>query len=275
MDSTQLIVDLAKQIEAQQAAHQIWFWLLIAAVSFVSGAVGSFVSAYFNKRGETKAIQADLQLLAKQQEVLTGAIKKVEFELGHEEWKKRELTTLRRQKLEELLVAAGECAEWAMENAQHLLGRKPASTKADPMTIVNSLAPAFVPSLMFETMRLYACQEVLVQTARREQLRRLTAAKTEATKPPVSEVADEHVRLLHGLLLAQMHVVVTEGAVTMRDLLDAEPIRMLDRAPQRDKAVTELREFMKAHGLDEPEPFLHTFDKGFDAAALAAAPLLK
>jgi hypothetical protein len=270
VDSTQLIVELAKQIEAQQAAHQVWFWLLIGAVSLVAGAVGSFISAYFNKRGETRGIQADLKTIIAQQRELTGAVKKVEFDLSHEEWKKRELTTLRREKLEELLIAAGGCADWAIENAQNLLGRGIVSTQANPIAIVNSLAPAFVPELVFETMRLFACQTVLVQTARREQLRRIAAAET---KLPISAVADEHVQLLHRLVLGQVNVVVTEGAVIMSGLLGAEAIPTWDRKSMRDNAVKELREFMKVHGLGEPDPFLYTFDKGFDAATLAAARL--
>jgi hypothetical protein len=60
MDQTQLIVELARQIETQQAYHQIWFWLLLAAVSGVAGAIGAFGSSYFGKRGETKARSAHL-----------------------------------------------------------------------------------------------------------------------------------------------------------------------------------------------------------------------
>src|SRR5437660_1103541 len=74
MDATELIVELARQIEAQQAAHQIRYWASVAVVSFLFGAAGSFVSEYFKKRGETKAIQADLETIIAQQKELTGAV---------------------------------------------------------------------------------------------------------------------------------------------------------------------------------------------------------
>jgi hypothetical protein len=276
LDATQLIVELAGQIEAQQAAHQFWYWVTVAAVSFLFGAAGSFVSEYFKKRGETKAIQADLEMIKTQQRELTSAVKKVEFELGHEDWKKRELTTLRRQKLEDLLVAAGECADWAIQSANHILGRGPESRKTDPMPVAKLLALAFFPGLVIETFRLYLCQSTLLQTARREQIRRLTMAEAAVDKkpPPVDAVVDQHVQLLHRLLLEQANMVVTEGAVIMRNLLGAEPTPRLYLTSIRDDAVMKVREFSKAHGLEnEEEQLLHSFDERASATAEAIAKL--
>ena len=255
MDPTQLIVELAKQIEAQQAAHQFWYWTSVAAVSFLFGAAGSFVSEYFKKRGETKAIQADLFAIKTQQSSIAEAVARVQAEVGHADWKKRELISLRREKLELLLVAAGQCAAWAFDHVQELLGRVPRSSKEDPLAVVHSYALGYFPALVLETLRLSVCQVEMLQVARREQLRRLIAAGPAAATghlPAVDPVAEKCLTMMHALLLAQADMVVFVGSGIMRDLLGADPVPLLDPTVIRDGAVADLRKFFAENGLVEP-----------------------
>jgi len=252
VDSTELIVELAKQIEAQQAAHQIWYWLAIAAVSFVFGAAGSFVSGRFKKQGETSAIQKDLDTIKKQQATIAAAVATVQADVSHEEWKRRELVTLKREKMERFLTAALECPAWSTRSAEHAWGIESAPEAPDPAAIVDSLSVCYFPELRRESLRLARISNAITSLAWGEQIRRLEVKEAKGSLPVVENASRMFLRHLYLTHLHQAEIVARAGATLMRRLLGEPDAQEFDSTANLDSALRELREFLAAHDLEDP-----------------------
>jgi hypothetical protein len=256
MDSTQLIVELAKQIEAQQAYHHAPFWLALIAIGLVTGGLGAFLAAYFTKRGETQAIKADLTLLKQQQTTIALAVKQVESDVSHAEWKRREGTTLKREKLEQLIGAAFEAPEWSFHKALHVWGLAVEPPSPDPSKRSDSLAAGYFQNeLRSETLRMSRIATAMMDVAYKEQLRRAQGQGIgpDSSLPPVSESARRYLNLLFAVLLPQSEIVARTAGATMRRILDEPQSTDQDPTPAtRARALTELRSFLVANGVTDP-----------------------
>lgn len=107
---------IADQVANQTILTSWKVWSLQFALWIVGTALAAFAGAFFAKRGEHKAIQADFQSLKNQLKENTIAVKMIETEIGHSDWAAREWKTLRRIKLEELLSLNEELLQWVYES---------------------------------------------------------------------------------------------------------------------------------------------------------------
>jgi hypothetical protein len=82
----------------------VWFialtWLISLVLSLV---VGSFLPAYFKKKGENLATHEDLDKLVKQMEATTEATKAIEARISDEVWNKQRQWELKRENIIQLI----------------------------------------------------------------------------------------------------------------------------------------------------------------------------
>lgn len=83
------------------------FWLLFFVVSGLSALAASFLKAYGNKRGEQLATKKDFDNLKSQLQATTRLTEEIKGEVGHIEWRMREMYSTRRAKLEEFVQQIG------------------------------------------------------------------------------------------------------------------------------------------------------------------------
>ena len=69
----------------------------------------------------------------------------VQADVSHEEWKRRELTILRREKMEQLMTAALEAPEWSLRSAQYVWGVGSEPPRPDPASLVDSVSICYFP----------------------------------------------------------------------------------------------------------------------------------
>lgn len=96
-------MDLATQAFAKEVASQVvienWlYWIVLALVCFLATLFGS----YLRKRGENLATRDDFEELKTQLKDTTRLTEEIKREIGHAEWKAREVNSIFRTKLEEL-----------------------------------------------------------------------------------------------------------------------------------------------------------------------------
>lgn len=133
------------EIVSRKIAENWLYWLLYLAAVFVA----AYVSPYIKRRAENLATRDDFEELKRQLQQTTRLTEEIKAEIGHAEWKAREVNSLKRSKVEELLrdVLAGE------EKASLLFRR---SVLGDVGEVDNSNvdAAAAVASLYFENLRI-------------------------------------------------------------------------------------------------------------------------
>ena len=133
-------------------------WVAIAllfAVPCLSAVAGAFIGAYFGKRGETAAIQKDLDMLVANTETLTKATKEVHSRIEQRDWLLREWKTLHIQKLQELLSAASQYQVWVeqeIDNADFTSYR----LKPPPTYELLNTCDLYFPSLAMKVNAFFA-----------------------------------------------------------------------------------------------------------------------
>lgn len=106
------------EIVSRRIAENWLYWCLFLAASFLA----SFAGAYIKRRAENLATKADFDELKRQLDQTTRLTEDIKSEVGHAEWKAREINALHRAKLEKIL-------ELAYEASEHVaLGARNAST---------------------------------------------------------------------------------------------------------------------------------------------------
>jgi hypothetical protein len=104
--------------------------ILLYVCTPLLGFIGGFFGAYTKKRGENLATKADFDELLKQHKITQG----VKLELGHSDWVLKEQKTIKRQKLEEFILALYETEEWLDDyRSEHVFFIKTIQTKISPI----------------------------------------------------------------------------------------------------------------------------------------------
>lgn len=88
------------------------FYVLLVLITFVTTCISSYVFPYLKTRGKALATEADFKSLLKQLQKTTETTETIKRAITHNDWALKELKLLRRQKLEELLIAIFEVEDW-------------------------------------------------------------------------------------------------------------------------------------------------------------------
>lgn len=115
--------ELIKKIAAEIASEAMWgnsyFYLLVIMISIISGAVASYCSSYFRKRGEFLATRADFQEILTQLEKTTETAETIKSEISIRFTDEAARKILFREKLETFIETTFELDLW-IEKAQTL-----------------------------------------------------------------------------------------------------------------------------------------------------------
>jgi hypothetical protein len=98
--------DIAHQIVQNRAIENIQFYVVYATLALVILALGCIVRAYFSEKGKLMAAAASLNQRLDEIRQSTDAAEKIKVQIAHNDWTLKELKTLRRNKLEELITSA-------------------------------------------------------------------------------------------------------------------------------------------------------------------------
>lgn len=142
-----LLEEIAKQIVKQEILGNWGIICLFVALTFVTTAAASFFASYFRSRGANLATKADLDFLIEQQAKLRETTAKIEQTISHKDWTIKENKTLRRTKLEELLLAAHEMEAYLEKDKNEILFDGPPNDLKDPEHQVQILGALYFPEL--------------------------------------------------------------------------------------------------------------------------------
>jgi hypothetical protein len=142
MDDKQLQL-FAHEIANQIAFHNWAYWLVLLAVTLI----GSFFGSYAKKRAEHAATKAGLKEILRQLELTTRTTEGIRAVVSLGEWSERERRTLRRVKLEELMLTAHRVNDWLEAEKNRLFYLSDDREAMSPLPLVVTLARLFFPEL--------------------------------------------------------------------------------------------------------------------------------
>lgn len=145
---------IAEEVAARYEGSQWALLIITSLVAFIAGAAGSFLGAYFRKRGETYATKADLDELLNQLQHTTHVTESIRTQIQHNDWAVREWKQKRVVKAEELLAATRDAlAETDRICRQYLFEDIP-NIEGDVAGRVAMLAALYFPEARENTLRL-------------------------------------------------------------------------------------------------------------------------
>jgi hypothetical protein len=142
MDDKQLQL-FAHEIANQTAFHNWEYWLTLLAVSFIAAYLGSYLA----KSAEHAANKANLNKILDQLAQTTRMTASIQSVVSLGEWSERERRTLRRVKLEELMVAAHKSSDWIMLEKRRLFFSSDDPETVSPLPLVVTLGKLFFSEL--------------------------------------------------------------------------------------------------------------------------------
>jgi hypothetical protein len=142
-----LLREIAEQIAKEQIFVNLWIYALMLVVSLIGSFGFAYLGAYAKRRGETFATKADFDELLKQLKATTEVAEDVKAKITHADWATRELKTLKRLKLEELIRMVHETEGWLEECRNHYIFADNQKPAASPQANVESLTNLYFPEL--------------------------------------------------------------------------------------------------------------------------------
>jgi hypothetical protein len=145
-----LIREIAKEIVQDQTASMWPYFVVLVGLMAVIGFFSALIGAYARRRGEHLATKADFDLLLAQLKATTSVTEQVRTQVSHTDWATRELRTLQRVKLEELLTSIIEVLNWQELARTHRLFGGALAPGPSPMPRAEAIAGLYFPELSGE-----------------------------------------------------------------------------------------------------------------------------
>ena len=146
-----LIREIATQIVREQILGSWLFYALIGALSLVASAAAHWLAPYLKRRAETVATKADMNEILAQLRETTKIAEQVRSEVAHADWVAREWRTIRRTKLEEVLVAAHSLDRWLDEVQKKWIYKEIQAIDIDAPKRIKVLTALYFPELNAES----------------------------------------------------------------------------------------------------------------------------
>ncbi|MCA1857413.1 hypothetical protein LE190_15985 [Massilia oculi] len=145
-----VLQQLAQEIVKQTVISSWPYYLVLVFFSFIGATLSPFFKARFTKRGEVSATKAETTEILRQLKEATAATKSVELSLAQGDWIQRERNTLKRLKLEQLIVAAYAISDWTSNDSKQALSGEP-PVDICPINEFVMLATLYFPELKEKT----------------------------------------------------------------------------------------------------------------------------
>ncbi|UGB45241.1 hypothetical protein LQ772_14845 [Frateuria edaphi] len=133
-----------------QVSEQPWFYLLLAAATFIGGACGAFLSAYFKKRGETLATKADFNGLLAQLRQSTHLAEEIKADIQTKYGEQSTLRALLRERTESIVMATFELESWLGEARARAFQGESFESDSSPMSKISALRDIYFPDIGIE-----------------------------------------------------------------------------------------------------------------------------
>jgi hypothetical protein len=142
-----LIREIATRVAQEQAISQWPYFVVLLGLMVVIGFCSALIGAYARRRGEHLATKADFDLLLAQLKVTTSVTEEVRAKVSHSDWATRELRTLQRVKLEELLTLIIEVLNWQELARTHRVFEGTLPPGPSPMPRAEAIVELYFPEL--------------------------------------------------------------------------------------------------------------------------------
>jgi hypothetical protein len=173
------IQKLAQAIADQTVLPDWRYWLILGLIVAVVGAAASYFGSYFSKRGEFKAAKTDRDEILAQLKENTKTTARINSIVSLGEWSERERRTLRRVKLEELMVTAHKARDWMYREQNRLFFSSDDQETVSPLPLMSTLGKLFFPELRMQIFAFdNACDALRLFYM--QSMQELIAAKIEA-----------------------------------------------------------------------------------------------
>ena len=149
------------------------FYVLYALTNFVVAGGAAYLAAYFAERGKNFATKTDFDELKTQLAINIKITEKIKTNISHVDWVLKENKTLKRVKLEELLLALYEVETWLDNYKRAQLYYDEEFKQKSPMFKVEVLAKLYFGDLAVEIRnykKLYSVLTMTLMTAKQELL---------------------------------------------------------------------------------------------------------
>lgn len=143
----ELIEQIANQIVRNEILTNWLYWALFLGVLAIGGFFGNLVGSYAAKRGELSATSTKFTEILEQLRKSTHATEEIRSAVSLGEWSKKEQTTLRRIKLEELVLAARAVDEWWQTEHSRVVFDAPEKSTLSPMPKFQAVGRLYFPEL--------------------------------------------------------------------------------------------------------------------------------
>ena len=138
---------LASEIVNQTILGNWLFFAIIAGITGVLSAAGSFLSSYFSKRAEHRALAADFEAVKRQLRETTALSESIKVDIKHIAERSEKLQWLKREKLEDYVVAVLRGVEHLSLDMYHRLFDAEIPKGEDPLLSASMLQRLYLPEL--------------------------------------------------------------------------------------------------------------------------------
>ncbi|BDT69107.1 hypothetical protein os1_32950 [Comamonadaceae bacterium OS-1] len=138
---------LASEIVNQTILGNWLFYVITACITVVLSAAGAFLSSYFSKRAEHVALAADFEAVKKQLRETTALSESIKVDIKHIAERSEKLQWLKREKLEDYVVAVLRGVEYLSLDMFHRLFDAETPIGEDPLLSASMLQRLYLPEL--------------------------------------------------------------------------------------------------------------------------------
>lgn len=138
---------LANEIVNQTILNNWLFYVVLACLTVVLSAVGAFLSSYVAKRAEHAAFVADFEDVKRQLRESTAISESIKVDIKLLAERSEKLLWLKREKLEDYMVAVLRGAEHLSLDMKHHFFDAEAPESEDPLLVASMLQKLYLPEL--------------------------------------------------------------------------------------------------------------------------------
>src|SRR3990172_5886370 len=157
---------LARAVASEIVNQTIWenykFYLLVTAISLVSGAVAAFFVPYLKKRGENLATKADFVEILQQLKATTTLAEGIKSDINAKLEEEHNIRALAREKMEALFEQTFELELWLERTRSNALEGTTPDISASPMAKIEMYQSIYFKELSTEVIGLNATVNAMV-----------------------------------------------------------------------------------------------------------------
>jgi hypothetical protein len=159
------VTEFSKFAISGNVLEQWPYWLCLLGSNIIALYVSRYLFGFASERGKLAAMSADFAEIKRQLEETTRTAKTIEYALSHKDWTEREYKTLRRTKLEQIVLYGHEARVWLTDKLWET-GEASIERTPSPLPKANITARLYFRELQLTTADLSVKQLDFEKTAK-------------------------------------------------------------------------------------------------------------